>query len=64
MSTDKALSKNLPDWDKSDEKVLMGKATPLEIFIVHNEPAGIEKSKVFREELSNLITYIQSFYDR
>ncbi|MBX4188427.1 MAG: hypothetical protein KW793_04860 [Candidatus Doudnabacteria bacterium] len=54
--------KNLPSWDKCDEHKKKGKATPLEIFICNNEPAGIENSEQFRKELAAVIEYVLPSY--
>ncbi len=48
---------NLPTHEESSEAIQNNSATPLQIFIHANEPAGIEDCEIFREQLSNTIDY-------
>lgn len=52
-------NKNLPEWRdcsiKIDNKEEM---SALEFFVYDNEPAGIDKAKTFRENLSKVITEV------
>ncbi len=42
------------------ERANEGKATPLEMFICNNEPAGREQEKEFRKELAALIKWLKA----
>lgn len=63
MEDNKKEVTTLPKWNKCAKKVNAHEpVSPLEAFIYNNEPAGA-KSKQFRKELSDLINYIQYFYE-
>lgn len=51
----------IPEWKDAADAYDEGVATPLESFIANNEPAGPE-DKAWREELSDLIEYIEEEY--
>jgi len=46
----------LPSWVECSRKYGRGKANPLELFIYHNEPAGLDDI-AFREQLTDLIRW-------
>lgn len=50
----------LPDWSHCDTKTSLGVADPLELFIYNNEPAGIDMSKQWREDLEKLVLFLGS----
>lgn len=56
--TDFAIMVEIPSWLAANEAVQTGKATPLDVFIVENEPAGRETEEKFRGELQDLLDYI------
>ena len=47
----------IPTWEEARDAVAFGKATPLEIFIWNNEPAGTKDEQLFRQGLEELIRY-------
>lgn len=50
----------IPTWLEANEAVETGKYTPLDIFVLNNEPAGEEDEKQFRDELQSMIDYVSS----
>jgi predicted glycosyltransferase len=50
----------IPTYEEAKERVESGKADPLDIFIVENEPAGIKQEEKFRKELQELVDYIEA----
>jgi hypothetical protein len=47
---------NLPTYEECEEKNKANEASALEIFIIENEPAGIDSSEKFRKELADMLT--------
>lgn len=45
----------IPSWDSAQDRMECGEPTPLDVFIFHNEPAGIEESRIFRKQLLDAI---------
>lgn len=56
--TDFAIMVEIPTWLAAYAAVQEGSATPLDVFIVENEPAGREAEEKFRAELQDLLDYI------
>jgi len=50
----------IPTWLDANEAVESGKYTPLDIFVLNNEPAGKEDEMKFRNELQAMIDYVSS----
>ena len=49
----------LPKWDTCKGKVDIGEASPLELFIYENEPAGEKEAKKWRLSLSRAIPGVE-----
>ena len=55
----KGRKMNIPMYEEVEDKVRAGKQlTPLDIFILDNEPAGEMRERQFRDELQTLIDYV------
>lgn len=54
----------LPTWLEANERIVNGTCTPLDLFVVNNEPAGREAEEKFRHELQSLVDYIGGLTSR
>lgn len=48
---------HIPTWREAKDAVEGGNPSPLEVFIVNNEPSGYAEEQ-FREELGKMINYV------
>ena len=55
---------NLPTWLEANERIVNGTYTPLDLFVVNNEPAGKEEEEKFRHELEALLEYVSGLTKR
>lgn len=56
------MAVKLPTHEEATERVVTNSASPLDIFVYENEPAGIDESEKFRTELQNLLNSIGRYY--
>ena len=49
---------NIPEWEDAAKAVENGNASPLDLFVYHNEPAGKQDIE-FRKQLTNLVEYLE-----
>lgn len=61
VEEDHLPSVKLPTWLEAKEAILNGNPSPLDIFIVSNEPTGIDDEGKFRRELQDLVDFIFLF---
>ncbi len=52
----------IPTHEEATERVETNSASPLDVFVYENEPAGNEDSEKFRTELQNLLNSIGRYY--
>jgi hypothetical protein len=52
----------IPDWIDARKAVETGKASALDEFIYHNEPAGDKEETEFRTQLEALIDYLAEIF--
>jgi hypothetical protein len=50
---------DIPVFEDAYTRFKNDEANPLDIFIVENEPAGLEATAKFRAELADLISFIE-----
>lgn len=48
----------IPTYEEAEERKEAGKATPLDIFILNDEPAGIEDNLRWRTELISMLQWV------
>jgi hypothetical protein len=55
---------NIPKWEDAAEAVKNETASPLDLFVYHNEPAGNPQDVEFRNQLQALLVYVSSLTKR
>lgn len=54
----------IPEWSNAVEAVENGTASPLDLFVYHNEPAGNPQDIEFRNQLQALLEYVSGLTPR
>lgn len=55
---------NIPKWEDAAEAVKSETASPLDLFVYHNEPAGNPQDVEFRNKLQALLEYVSGLTQR
>lgn len=55
---------NIPNWEDAAEAVKSETASPLDLFVYHNEPAGNPQDVEFRNQLQALLDYVSGLTPR
>lgn len=54
----------IPKWEDAAEAVKNETASPLDLFVYHNEPAGNPQDVEFRNQLQALLEYVSGLTQR
>lgn len=49
----------IPMYEEAEDRAMAGKATPVDFFVLDNEPAGKDDEREWRRQLQALVNYVE-----